>query len=136
MRQASSRSLVNGTNVNGGADDNFYLKAGSPGIDDGFSWSYATDAEGFRRRDAATTANQGSADYFPTPLTQSLFAATGQKLSFSIPLTGYNLPFSFPFYDGTQTSIYISPQGYLRVGNDFVTNIGDNASLFANIGRE
>jgi hypothetical protein len=123
---------VNGTNVNGGADDNFYLKAGSPGIDVGFSWSYATDAEGFSRRDAASTTNQGSIDYFATPLTQSLFAATGQKLSLNPPLTGYTLPFSFPFYDSSQSFIYISPQGYLRVGNDFVATSGDNASLFAN----
>jgi hypothetical protein len=121
---------VNAVNVDGGADDNFYLKAGSAGIDRGFSWSYAVDADGLPRRDAAGAVNLGSADYLPTPLTQSLFAAAGQKMSLSLPLTSFSLPFSFPFYDSTQTNIYISPQGYIRVGNDFVSYT-DNASLFS-----
>ena len=74
---------VNSVFVDGGADDNFYLRAGSPGIDSGYSWSYAVDAERFVRRDDPVTANSGSTEYFQATLGSSLFAATGTSLSFS-----------------------------------------------------
>ena len=90
---------VNSVFVDGGADDNFYLRAGSPGIDSGYSWSYAVDAERFVRRDDTVTANLGSTEYFPAALGSSLFAATGTPLFFRSGSNNVNLPFSFPFYD-------------------------------------
>ena len=107
-----------GVFVDGGADDNFYLRADSPGIDRAYSWSYATDADGFTRRDAPGTANQGSADYFPTTLGSSLFSATGTRLSLFSSTIGVTLPFSFPFYDGSYTILSVSTLGYIHLGND------------------
>ncbi len=117
---------VNGVFIDGGADDNYYLSAGSPGIDGGYSWSYAIDAEGFVRRDDGTTPNLGSTEYASSIQNSSSFAATGTG---NFP-TNVTLPFSFPFYDGTYTFVSVSQQGYLQLGSDYLNNTGPIGQQF------
>src|SRR5439155_10432889 len=124
---------VNGVLVDGGLDDNFYLKAGSPAIDRGYSWTSTTDAESLGRQDDPGTANQGSAEYFPMVLGSSQFAATGTAQT--IPPVGdlsFKLPFSFPFYDGTYTTVAVSAQGYIRFDNGSVSPFLTNVDNFIN----
>jgi uncharacterized repeat protein (TIGR01451 family) len=102
---------VGGQFVDGGADDNFYLAANSPAIDSGYPWAVRNDQEGFPRRDDPGTPNTGSPDYFPTVLGSSQLAATGTKF-FGFFVT---LPFAFPFYGGSFTSIEVGQSGILLI---------------------
>src|SRR5207247_2320221 len=61
------------------------------------------------------------------------FAATGTAQT--IPPVGdlsFKLPFSFPFYDGTYTTVAVSAQGYIRFDNGSVSPFLTNVDNFIN----
>ncbi|MGA2256316.1 MAG: right-handed parallel beta-helix repeat-containing protein, partial [Thermoguttaceae bacterium] len=128
--------LVNGAYVNGGADDNFYLKAGSPCINRGYSWGVPpTDITGAARDDDPGTPNQGSPDYFAQSTSNSIYAAgtlgTAQNWHGSDTCYQLTLPFAFTFYGNTYTTVQVSTSGFLQfAGND---NPGDNAPSAAKL---
>ena len=114
-----------GNGYDGGADDDFYLSAGSPGIDRGHSWTVAfADLEGFARADDPGTPNAGSPDYVATPRANSLFAQSGASIiRSSNTYVFYDLPFAFPIYGTTYTRVAVSTQGFIHFeGPDFAGN--------------
>jgi hypothetical protein len=122
------------TTVDRGADDNFNLKAGSPAIDRGDRWNALdVDIDGLTRRDDPGTTNAGRNDYMPTPLATNLFAATGtaQNWRSNDNYAQYNLPFAFPFYDGSYTTVFVSTEGYLQLGAG--SGAGDGANSTAKL---
>ncbi|MFI5378942.1 MAG: right-handed parallel beta-helix repeat-containing protein, partial [Tepidisphaerales bacterium] len=67
-----------GSGYNGGGDDNFYLAAGSPAIDRGYTWAgYNTDILNQPRADDPGTTNAGSNNYVPADQGSSQYAVTG-----------------------------------------------------------
>jgi hypothetical protein len=111
-----------GQGYNGGADDDFYPMEGSPAIDSGSSWvGYGTDITGAARYDDANTSNTGSNDYFPAVQSSSLFNAssgTAENWKSGTPEAyGLSLPFSFPYYGSTFTSVYVSTTGVIGLGS-------------------
>ncbi len=124
---------VNGVYVNGGDDDNFYLSAGSPAINCGDSWTApATDLTGAAWADDPGTPNPGSPTYVATTSTAG-FTAGGVAQGWQ----GYqsywtlNLPFAFPFYNSSYTSVEVSSEGFLQfAGNDYA---GDSANSTAKL---
>ncbi|MFI5378326.1 MAG: right-handed parallel beta-helix repeat-containing protein, partial [Tepidisphaerales bacterium] len=67
-----------GSGYNGGVDDNFYLAAGSPAIDRGYTWAgYNTDILNQPRADDPGTTNAGSNNYVPADQGSSQYAVTG-----------------------------------------------------------
>jgi hypothetical protein len=120
---------VNGVFQDGGADDNFALAAGSPAIDRCDSaFAPATDFLGVSRVDDPGTPNQGSPDYFPMIQASSLFAATGVAQRWQSTGAAFNLalPFAFPFYNGSFTSVWVSTEGFVQFGD--VNGVGDRAN--------
>ncbi|MCX5661643.1 MAG: right-handed parallel beta-helix repeat-containing protein [Planctomycetota bacterium] len=139
-------------NLDGGSDDNFQLLAGSPAIDRGYAWGLpAADLLGAGRVDDPGTTNAGAPDYAVSTLGSSLFdPAGGTQLNLFSSYNSYTLPFAFPFYGASYTSVYVSVTGVLQFGgvdgpNDtnntaakFLTNIRvtplwDNLSALTNV---
>jgi parallel beta-helix repeat protein len=117
----------------GGVDDNFYLLEGSPATDHANSWlAGAADIEGFPHVDEPGTTNAGSPDYAPTIDAASQFALTGDRMYHTNSSYGnYTLPFSFPFYDGTYTSVVVTGEGYLQfAGPDTGSDIDNTNAEF------
>ncbi|MEX2185792.1 MAG: right-handed parallel beta-helix repeat-containing protein [Pirellulales bacterium] len=127
------------TTVDRGRDDNFYLRAGSPAIDRGDRWNAQEfDIDDLPRRDDPGKVNAGRGDYAPTVLASSLFAATGvaQNWRSNDSFATYTLPFAFPFYDGSATTVYVSTEGFLQFGT--TSGAGDGANdtaKFKNVRR-
>jgi hypothetical protein len=124
---------VNGSFRDGGLDDNFYLAKNSPAIDHGASWvGPATDIEGLGRKDDPGTANNGSPDYFQAVQSSSLFTATGAAQHFNGDNTYYNLnlPFAFPFYGASHTTVEVSTEGFLELDTAYA---GDSANTIASL---
>ncbi len=110
---------------NGGLDDNFYLSKNSPAIDRGDSWrAPIIDQSGAARADDPGTANTGSPMYVASDLGSNQFSAIGTARNFRSNGNSFNftLPFSFPFYDASFTTVSVSTEGYLLFGNG---NAGD-----------
>jgi parallel beta-helix repeat protein len=129
-------ALVNGVFVDGGPDDNFYLAANSPAIDRGDSFlATATDAEGFGRHDDPGTPNQGTPDYVAATLGSSLFSATGtaQHWTGKDAFFTLTLPFAFPYFGTTYTSLSVFTSGYLSIG---VSPLQDNLEVSAAKGND
>ncbi|HEV3345215.1 MAG TPA: right-handed parallel beta-helix repeat-containing protein, partial [Pirellulales bacterium] len=121
-----------GSGYDGGPDDNFYLSAGSPAIDRGYSWpALATDSLGVGRKDDPGVVNAGGPDYAETQLASSLFVAGGTPQNFHASLSGsyftLNLPFAFPFYDGSYTSVTVSSRGFLEFAGNVDASDGANS---------
>jgi parallel beta-helix repeat protein len=119
-------SQVNGAFHDGGADDNFYLDAGSPVINRGDSWSAPpTDLAGEPRHDDPGTPNAGSPDYFPAAQTSSLFAAAGTAQNMAATNTYFDLtlPFAFNLYGTSYTQVHVSTEGFLQF--DYSGNTGN-----------
>lgn len=133
---AGADSVLGYTTANGGsdggADDNFYLSAGSPAIDRGYSWpALSTDMFGVTRQDDPGTTNAGSPDYVETQLASSLFSTGGTPQNFHAGPGGssfvLNLPFAFPFYDGSYTSVTVSSRGFLEFAGTADPSDGANS---------
>jgi len=125
-----------GQGYDGGQDDNFQLARNSPAIDRGFGWTaLSTDLDGNPRRDDTGRTNLGAVDYTESILANSQFAVTGtaQNWKGNGAFWSQTLPFAFPFYDATYTSVLVSSEGYLRlagtIGSDGANSI---AKLSAN----
>ncbi len=125
-----------GLPYDGGADDDFYLSAGSPAIDAGHSWFAPTsDAEGSARADDPSTPNAGSPQYAASPSAAGQFARTGtREARFNNSYFLYNLPFAFPFYGTTYPAgarAYVSTGGYLHFeGPDLPAGAANTAAEF------
>ncbi|HEV8290646.1 MAG TPA: right-handed parallel beta-helix repeat-containing protein, partial [Tepidisphaeraceae bacterium] len=113
---------------NGGLDDNFYLSKNSPAIDRGDSWrTPLTDQSGAARADDPGTANAGSPNYVPVDLGSSGFAAIGTARNFRANGNSFQftIPFAFPFYDASYTTVTVSTEGTLVFG---IGNASDGAN--------
>jgi hypothetical protein len=100
----------------GGSDDNFHLSKNSPAIDRGHSWAaFPGDIEGPGRSDDPGTANAGSIDYVQSNV-GNLFALTGTARNWRSDNSAWTLtlPFAFPFYDASYTSVTVSSEGFLH----------------------
>ncbi len=114
--------VATGSGINGGLDDNFYRTKNSLAIDRGQSWgSPRTDIEGFGRSDDAATANQGSNRYLTSSTGRVVYApasvGTAQNWNADDQAWSLALPFAFPFYDASYTSVFVSSNGLLQFGS-------------------
>ncbi|MEQ1826615.1 MAG: right-handed parallel beta-helix repeat-containing protein [Pirellula sp.] len=124
------------SSIDGGSDDNFYLKQFSPAIDRGDSWrQIKPDIEGFAASDDPATANMGRNTLQPTVLSNNQFTATGtaqgfrsNNQSFAYNFTG---GFVFPFYGINYTSVFVSTEGFLQFGSQ--TNAGDSTNTLSEL---
>ncbi len=110
-------------------DDNFYTLLSSLPIDRGDPWyAPATDIEGNPRVDDPGTPNLGRPDYFESPLGSAGLAQTGTAMGWNGYQSSWtlNLPFAFPFSDGSYTQVDVSSSGYLQFGG------GPNNNGFGN----
>jgi hypothetical protein len=114
----------------GGPDDNFFVRRNSPAIDRGDGWAAARfDIDGHPRRDDPGTTNRGTPDYAETALGSSLFAAGGapQGWTFNDFAWTLSLPFAFPFYDATYSSVQVSSEGFLHFAGPDSAGAGANS---------
>ncbi len=121
----------------GGADDNFELSKASPAIDRGDAWAApALDALGASRSDDPGSLNQGSADYQAQALTSNLFARRGTGKSWQSDSSHWELtlPFVFPYYGKTYSTLEVSSAGYLNFASATLADrTGTVSELAANI---
>lgn len=102
----------------GGADDNFFITAGSPAIDRANVYlAPATDITGSPRIDDPGMINSGRPVLVENVLSQSLFVAGGvaQNLRSTNNARFLTLPFAFPIFGETVTTLYVSTEGYLEL---------------------
>lgn len=125
----------------GGRDDNFQLSAGSPAIDAGDSWSAApNDILGASRgNDPGTTVKLGTLDYAEGPAAGAVFSGSpvgvAQNWHSSDAIFGLNLPFSFPFYNATYNSVYVSTEGFVQFGGYNPTGSSNSVANLAILPR-
>ncbi len=121
-----------GSGANDGTDDDFYLAAGSPAIDDAQSLiGYTTDIEGTPRTDDPGTPNTGTPDYVVADTGSSQFTAGGTFQNFNpsgLATTSRTIPFAFPFYGSTYTNVVISSTGNIRLGAGIFPEPGQTTS--------
>ncbi|MFO0905559.1 MAG: right-handed parallel beta-helix repeat-containing protein [Pirellulales bacterium] len=107
--------------IDGGLDDNFHLTQGSPAIDrgDGLNAS-PRDLEGNPRRDDDGAANAGRMMYLESPASGTVFqpaaVGTAQNWRADDAVWSLALPFDFPFYETTYSSVFVSSNGLLQFG--------------------
>ena len=79
------------------------------------------------------TPNQGRPDYTESSLGTNSFAQTGTAMGWNGYQSSWtlNLPFAFPFSDGTYTQVDVSSSGYLQFGGG--TNYNDFGNSDANL---
>jgi hypothetical protein len=98
----------------------------------GNSWSaWHSDIEGSTRFDDPGTANTGSSDYKESNLGSSSFVAGGTAQNWRYSGSTYwslNLPFAFPFYGSSYSSVYVSSQGLLEFGGTTALNGNPNST--------
>jgi uncharacterized repeat protein (TIGR01451 family) len=122
----------------GGTDDNFFLSRNSAAIDRGYSWpAQSADSLSVPRKDDPGVVNAGSTEYVETQLGSSQFTTTGTAQHFFAGQSGsyftLNLPFAFPFYDGSYSSVTVSSRGFVKFAGPLDPTDGANADakLFA-----
>ena len=127
-------------NVNGSADDNLQLAAGSPAIDRGLSFTAPDfDINGFGRVDDEGSDNLGGDRYAQSDLGASEFdpdSGTAADLASTGNATQtFTLPFSFPFYEDSYTEVQVSNSGFLRFGDtsDFLGRGFDEEDFLENV---
>ncbi len=115
----------------GGLDDNFHLKGGSPAIDHG-DGIRSTDREGNPPTDDPGSMNNGSMDYFEQA-SPTLFQLSGTAQNWRGDDNGYswNLPFAFPWYGTNYTTAFVSTNGFLQFGTS--TGSGSPANSTVNL---
>lgn len=125
-------AFVGGQFKDGGLDDNFYLAKASAAIDAGEpSVNGGLDRELQTRRDDPATPNSGVTSYNATVLSGSQFTTSGLAKTWRGDATSfaYTLPFAFPFYDGSYTSLFVSTEGFVQFVNSTNAGSGSNSTI-------
>ena len=128
-----------GNGEDGGTDDNFFLTAGSPAIDSGYSlYHNDLDKDGIPRVDDPGVINTGNPIYLSStqPHSTGIFgdSYTGEIPGTPMDLHGDNVNelylfpagFSFPFYGEEKTSVYVASNGFLQF--DSTSDLNDSSN--------
>ncbi|WP_197456009.1 right-handed parallel beta-helix repeat-containing protein [Stieleria neptunia] len=108
---------VNGVDYS--RDDNWALAKNSPAIDSGYSWqALLTDAVGSARRNDLATPDSGSPEYVELAPITAPFVVSGTAMgwngSFSDYAWQYTLPFVFPYFEKSSSTVTISSGGLIQ----------------------
>ncbi|MCA9139068.1 MAG: cadherin repeat domain-containing protein, partial [Planctomycetales bacterium] len=100
-------------------DDNWSLGKTSPAIDSAHSWhALSTDAIGSVRLNDPATPDSGSNDYVQLTPVSDPFVSSGTAMDWHAGYPDYTwqytLPFGFPFFDQTYTTVTISSGGLIQ----------------------
>nr|WP_161501480.1 right-handed parallel beta-helix repeat-containing protein [Rhodopirellula sp. SM50] len=113
---------VSEAGVDGGVDDNFFRLSGSLAIDRGDSWAAPReDITGNSRSNDPGVANAGSNDYARIDLVADPPVVSGDPQTWRSDRASWTLtlPFVFPFYGTSYTTVQVSSDGFLHfAGSD------------------
>ena len=112
--------LTAGNGSNDGGDDNFTLSAGSPAIDDGYSWvSAPRTSKAFHAPMIQARPTPGAMNIAPAVQTSSLFSKRWNRAElerWQRRRLGDTLPFTFTYYGVNYTSLNVGASGLLQFG--------------------
>jgi parallel beta-helix repeat protein len=124
----------------GGQDDNFHLAKISPAIDSGDSrFAGPVDLEGHPRSDDAGTPNAGRFTYLETPATDTIFQpeviGIAQNWHADDAVWSLAMPFAFPFFEASYTSVAVSSNGLLQFGGGDASSAANGGAALATAPR-